>query len=300
MLNDISKLCGFGAECPIACSDGGLARYSLIMIGWGQNEIAVLTCVSGLSRDMRMISDEVSRRTFLKGSGTFIGSTMLRAAATSFLAVSQAVCSARDEGAAFENITNAEAREFIAVAARILPTTDTPGATEAGAVYFVDKAFGTFLADSLGFARAQHAGFQAGVADAYPGAQRFSDLDEADQDAYLKTTEQTPFFQGARFLTIAGVFGMASYGGNRDNIGWKLVGMDGPPTTSPPPPATTKSDHIGTTSGPHRDTHKYFSGHPLFRKNQTPPLFCPGLSIRYASYLGEMSCDPDQIDERYP
>ena len=41
--------------------------------------------------------------------------------------------------------------------------------------------------------------------------------------------EQSPFFQGARFLTIFGVFGMSSYGGNRDDIGWKLLGMDGPP-----------------------------------------------------------------------
>lgn len=176
-----------------------------------------------------MISKELTRRFFLQGSGTFVGSTMMRAAAPAFLAVSQAACTARDEGASFENITSAEAREFVAVAARIFPTTDTPGATEAGAVYFADKAFGTFLADSLEFARQQLAGFQSGIAAAYPGAERFSDLDEADQDAYLKTRERTPFFRGAWFLTIAGVFGMASYGGNRDNVGWKLLGMDGPP-----------------------------------------------------------------------
>ncbi len=57
----------------------------------------------------------------------------------------------------------------------------------------------------------------------------FSDLDEADQDEYLASVEDTPFFQGARFMTLAGVFAMAKYGGNRDNIGYKLVGMDGPP-----------------------------------------------------------------------
>ncbi len=176
-----------------------------------------------------MIGDGLTRRTFLQGSGTFVGSTMMRAAAPSLVAVSQAACTARDEGAAFENITSAEAREFIAIAARILPTTDTPGATEAGAVYFVDKAFGTFLADTLELARVQLAEFQSGIADAYPAADRFSDLDEADQDAYLKMKEQSPFFQGARSLTIFGVFGMSSYGGNRDNIGWKLLGMDGPP-----------------------------------------------------------------------
>ena len=176
-----------------------------------------------------MISEELTRRTFLQGSGTFVGSTLLRAGVPAVAAVSQAACTARDEGASFETITGAEAREIVAVAARILPTTDTPGATEAGAVYFFDKALGSFFADSLEYGRIQLAEFQSGIAQAYPGAERFSDLDEADQDAYLKTQEQSPFFQGARILTIFGVFSMSRYGGNRDNIGWKLVGMDGPP-----------------------------------------------------------------------
>ena len=176
-----------------------------------------------------MISEELTRRIFLRGSGTFVGSTLLRAGVPALAAVSQAACSARDEGATFETITTAEAREIIAVAARILPTTDTPGATEAGAVYFFDKALGSFFADQLEFGRMQLATFQSGVAKAYPGAERFSDLDEVDQDAYLKANEQTPFFQGARILTIFGVFCLSKYGGKRDDIGWKLVGMDGPP-----------------------------------------------------------------------
>ena len=175
-----------------------------------------------------MIGDELSRRTFLQGSGTFVGSTLMRAGVPAIAAVSQAACTARDEGAAFETITAAEAREIIAVAARILPTTDTPGATEAGAVYFFDKALGSFFADRLEFGRMQLAAFQSGIADAYPGAERFSDLDEADQDAYLKTQEQSPFFQGARVLTIFGVFCLSKYGGNRDYAGWKTMGFPGP------------------------------------------------------------------------
>jgi len=176
-----------------------------------------------------MISEDLTRRTFLQGSGTVVGSTLFRAGIPAVAAVTQAACSARDEGAEFETITNSEAREIIAFAARIIPTTDTPGATEAGAVYFFDKALGSFFADRLEFGRQQLAVFQSGVAAAYPGAKLFSDLDAADQDEYLKTQEQTPFFQGARILTIFGVFSMSKYGGNRDNIGWKLVGMDGPP-----------------------------------------------------------------------
>lgn len=182
-----------------------------------------------------MNREALTRRLFLQGTGTLAGSVSLRAGLPGLVAALQAACSARKESAAYVNLTNAEAREIIAIAARIMPTTDTPGATEAGVVYFFDKAFGSFLADLREPARDMLAAFQEGVASTYAGAQVFSDLDEADQDRYLKSVEDTPFFQGARFLTLAGVFGMAMHGGNRDNVGWKLVGMDTPPHAWAPP-----------------------------------------------------------------
>ena len=140
-----------------------------------------------------MISKELTRRGFLQGTSGAVASVLMKAGVPALAAVSQAACTARDEGAAFETITNDEAREIIALAARILPTTDTPGATEAGAVYFFDQALGSFFADQLEWGRGLMAEFQSGIAGAYPGAGRFSDLDEADQDAYLKANEQTPF-----------------------------------------------------------------------------------------------------------
>jgi hypothetical protein len=184
---------------------------------------------------MKMSSEALTRRLFLQGSGTLAGSTLIRAGIPAFIAVSQAACSAKEAAATFENISNAEAREIIAIAARILPTTDTPGATEAGAVYFFDKALGTYFAELAAPARVMLAEFQTGIAANYLGAELFSDLDEADQDDYLRSVEETPFFQGFRFLTVMGVFGMAMHGGNRDDIGWKLVGMDGPPHAWFPP-----------------------------------------------------------------
>ncbi|MDH5344476.1 MAG: gluconate 2-dehydrogenase subunit 3 family protein, partial [Gammaproteobacteria bacterium] len=107
-----------------------------------------------------MSSEALSRRLFLKGSGTLAGSTFLKAGIPGFAALSQAACTAKEEAAAFEILTNAEAREIIAIAARILPTTDTPGATEAGAVYFFDKAFGSILADALELGRGALESFQ--------------------------------------------------------------------------------------------------------------------------------------------
>jgi hypothetical protein len=176
-----------------------------------------------------MFSEELTRRLFLQSSGTVAGSVLARAGIPAFIAATQAACTARDEDAAFENITTAEAREFEAIAYRILPTTDTPGAREAGVIWFIDKTYGSIYADYLANDRVMLADFQSGIAAAFSGAKLFSDLDEADQDVYLKNRERTEFFGTVRFKTLVGVFGLNSWGGNQDDIGWKLVGMDGPP-----------------------------------------------------------------------
>mgnify|MGYP001827703906 FL=1 len=170
-----------------------------------------------------------SRRAFLRGSGALAGGTLFRTGLTGIAALAQAACSARDEAATYENLSSDEAREIIAIAARILPTTDTPGATEAGAVYFFDQALGGLVPRTAASFRNGLANFEAGIGDRFPGAERFSDLDAADQDAWLANAEDTAFFADARFMTLAGVFAMAKYGGNQDNVGWKLAGMDGPP-----------------------------------------------------------------------
>ena len=157
-----------------------------------------------------MPGDKLSRRTFLQGSS-----------ALAIFALSEAASAARDENAAFEILTPYEAKELDAIAARILPTTDTPGASEAGVIYFMDKALGSFMSDELESIRSGLAEFESGLSTS------FSDLSEADQDEYLKTRDTSHFFNRVRFMTIAGFFGMSSYGGNRDQIGWKLIGFEG-------------------------------------------------------------------------
>jgi gluconate 2-dehydrogenase gamma chain len=166
-----------------------------------------------------------SRREFLAGSGGLAGASLWRGGLPALLAVSGAACSARDEGAAFAVLSADEGREIEAIAARILPATDTPGAREAGVVWFFDKSFGSVMSDRLDFARGGLAEFEAGVPAEFPGAQRFSDLDESDQDAWLKAQENTPFFGLVHFMTLCGFFGMSSHGGNRDHVGWQLLGF---------------------------------------------------------------------------
>ena len=168
----------------------------------------------------------VSRRAFLAGSGALAGTSLMRVGLSGILAVAGTACTARDEGAAFEVLTADEAAEFEAIASRILPTTDTPGAREAGVIYFMDKSFGSIMQAQLAFARDGLAAFQSGVSAEFPGAKLFSDLDPDDQDRYLGTQENSGFFGLMHFMTLAGFFGMSSYGGNRDDIGWKLLGID--------------------------------------------------------------------------
>lgn len=173
-----------------------------------------------------MINDETdsesSRRDFLKGGVALASGSWLRFSAPGLAVLAQAACSARDEASQFAVLGATEALEFEAIAARILPTTDTPGAREAGVIWFFDQTFGTFNADNLDFARNGLADFQAALGGSVP----FSDLDDAQQDAHMQTQENTPFFSMIRVMTLSGFFGMNKYGGNKDDIGWKLIDVD--------------------------------------------------------------------------
>lgn len=181
-----------------------------------------------------MAGNRVSRRDFVRGSGALTGMALSRLGPAGLAAAAAGACSRRDSGAGFTTLSAAEARELDAVSARILPTTDTPGAREAGVVYFMDRVLGRELADMLEPLQAGLAGFQQGIAAAYPGAGRYSDLDEADQDRWLAANENGPFFGMVRILTLFGFFAMESYGGNRDRVGWKLIGFEGHGAWQPP------------------------------------------------------------------
>lgn len=181
-----------------------------------------------------MSEGTVTRRRFIGGTGAAAGGAMARLSWPAVLAAAQAACTARDEGAEFRTLTAAEAREIEAFSARILPTTDTPGAREAGVVYFFDNVLGDQMAGMLDGIRGTLPAFQAGIGERFPGAEVLSDLDAADQDAWIAQNEDAPFFGMARTLTLIGFFAMSKYGGNRDNIAWKLIDFDGHGAARPP------------------------------------------------------------------
>ncbi|MDH3613983.1 MAG: gluconate 2-dehydrogenase subunit 3 family protein [Gammaproteobacteria bacterium] len=169
----------------------------------------------------------LSRRQFLQSTGTLTGATCLKLMTPALFAITQSACTAKQEASPFKVLGPDEAHDFAAIAARIIPTTDTPGATEAGVIYFFDNAFAADMSGQLEGARAGLAAFNDALIDAHPDAGRFGDLSEDERDAFLRTQESGQFFNLAWEMTIFGFFAMEKYGGNKDHTGWDLIGFEG-------------------------------------------------------------------------
>jgi gluconate 2-dehydrogenase gamma chain len=134
----------------------------------------------------------------------------------------------------FTTLTPAEARDIDAMAQRIMPTTDTPGAKEAGVIHFIDKAIGVHDPEMLPAVRKGLVDLGARVRRKKKGVTSFAALPIADQDALLRDIEQTDLFSAIRFMTMVGMFADPSYGGNRGGIGWKLIGFEPKAQHQPP------------------------------------------------------------------
>jgi gluconate 2-dehydrogenase gamma chain len=128
--------------------------------------------------------------------------------------------------AAWQVLTPAEAAEVEALAAQIVPSDGSPGAREAGAIYFIDRALATFDRDQLPAYRKGLAQMQATRKRLFPGSASIAALSGEQQIALLKAEEKSEFFELLRTHTILGFLGHPSYGGNRDRVGWKHVGFE--------------------------------------------------------------------------
>jgi gluconate 2-dehydrogenase gamma chain len=155
------------------------------------------------------------------------------------------------------SLTAAEADILDAVCARLIPTDASgPGAKEAQASRYIDRALAGFLAPSrqaytTGLADLDHRSVQA-------HGMLFAKLAAAEQDEVLKSIEATPFFALVRNHTIQGTFCDPFYGGNDNFIGWDLLGYPGVRTI-----ATADEQRMGITLKPN---HKSAYDYAMFNK----------------------------------
>lgn len=127
---------------------------------------------------------------------------------------------------AFQTLDPAMAAEIDAITSQIVPSADGPGAHEAGVVYFIDRALSTFDTDLRESYKAGMAQVQQKRKQLFPGSASITALKSEQQIQLIQAIESTDFFQLLRTHIMYGLLGNPSYGGNRDRVGWKLIGFE--------------------------------------------------------------------------
>lgn len=176
-----------------------------------------------------------------------------------------------------ETLTAGESDILDAIVSRLIPTDENgPGAGEARAAHYIDRALTGALASSREAYRAGLAAVDA-YAQATKGA-RFAQLSAADQDAVLTDMEKNvatgfapsaaAFFNLVRSHTIQGTFCDPYYGGNGNFIGWDLIGYPGVRAAVSADEQQRLSD--GTLTANHRSAYDYeaFTKSPARRASQ--------------------------------
>src|SRR5229473_72652 len=198
----------------------------------------------GKSRKLRPNTmNELNRRNFLLRAGTGLSAAWVTVNWPALLGAAMHAHKAAKAATPpkFEFFTAEEAVEVTAITARIIPTDETPGAREAGVVYFIDRALATFAADDQKTYREGLPDLQSRVVEMLPSSSKFSDLAAERQDTVLHSIdENTPatrrafrarpgaqnFFETVRLHTIQGFLIDPEFGGNRDGVGWNLIGRE--------------------------------------------------------------------------
>ena len=124
-----------------------------------------------------------------------------------------------------------EAVTVEAACAHIIPRDQDPGAVEAGVVVYIDRQL-------AGFYRPWQRVYRQGIADldrasvALAG-RAFRDLPGASQLEVLRRIEGNPagrpFFDLLVAHAMQGYYGDPRHGGNRERVGWKMLGVASPP-----------------------------------------------------------------------
>jgi len=166
-----------------------------------------------------------------------------------------------------DTLMAAETVTLAAIVARLIPTDEHgPGAAEARAARYIDRALGRGLAS---FRQAYASGLAAveSYAQASKGAP-FAKLPAQDQDDVLHdmenntapgfTPDSSTFFSLLWTHTIQGTFCDPYYGGNASFVGWDLIGYPGVRVF-----VSADEQRMGITLAPN---HRSAYDHPMFSK----------------------------------
>jgi hypothetical protein len=130
-------------------------------------------------------------------------------------------------------LSAAERGTLEAIAERLIPTDALgPGAVDAGAVVYIERALGDFHAKHSEDYSTGLAAIEAAAADRH--GKGFTELETGDQEELLAAFERSEqrserdFFELVRAHVLEGMFGDPAWGGNVDRAGWRLLDYPGP------------------------------------------------------------------------
>ena len=194
-----------------------------------------------------------SRRRFLGQTASSLGLLFVSALTPDLLQQAHAYSQSarKDNDHQFRFLTAQEAADFEAFAAQIIPTDDTPGAREAGVVYFADYVLDGISKDQQKGFRQALASLQEATAETVPGTISFAALTPEQQVTVMKNMEKAQASGGdarlnqrranrpeafglLRATVLTGCFCDPSLGGNKNKVGWKLIGFDDQAYWAPP------------------------------------------------------------------
>ena len=193
--------------------------------------------------------NELSRRNFLSRAGGAVSAVWLSEHWPAILAASEHAHQAtKSAPAKFKFFSPEHAVEIGAITARIIPSDETPGAREAGVVYFIDHALTTIATDDQNSYTEGLPAIQSRVHELFPSLEKFSAASAEQQDQVLHSFDEKneygrrfhsnatakPFFETVRVHTIIGFLIDPDSGGNRDGVGWRVIGRDRQHMFQPP------------------------------------------------------------------
>ena len=210
--------------------------------------------------------ENLSRRSFLSRGSAAVSAVWLSAHWPAVVAAAEHAHQAAKSSAPprFQYFTPEEAVEIDAITARIIPSDETPGAREAGVVYFIDRALTTFAVDDQKVYREGLPGLQTRVRELFPALEKFSTATPEQQDQILHSLDEqtgpagrhsrssgasSSFFQAVRVHTILAFLVDPDSGGNRDGVGWKVIGRE-PDHIFQPPFGYYDKDYAGWQPNP--------------------------------------------------
>jgi len=199
------------------------------------------------------MQDALSRRRFLVSGVTGLSTAWVIANWPAALAAAQHAHNSVQSGMPpeFEFFTPHQAAEIDALTASIIPTDETPGAREAGVVYFIDRALKTFASSDRQLYADGIAELRALTRAMFPNVEKFSAATPHEQQEIVRALDKgslsiyrpfrpqpqvRDFFETLRQHAILGflIDPGSDLRGNRGGVGWQTINREPDHMFQPP------------------------------------------------------------------